>query len=613
MFTGRIPLAHGVHDNGQFVPAGNQMLAEILQANGYLTVGFVSTTVLARQFGLDQGFDLYDDSMAVDGQIQNERTADQTTRRAMDWLVRRDRDKPFFLFVHFYDAHSPYEPPEPFASQTQHPYAGEIAFVDANIGRLMAALKAEGVYDSSIIIVTADHGEMLGEHGEDDHGYFIYESAIKVPLILKRPGQQTARRVESIVGLVDLTPSICSIVGADVPMDMAGRDIADQADDTATGPRWLYTQSPYPQIVFDTNPLLGLVDDRWKFILTTNSELYDLSVDPGEQANLLATHPARARTIRDRLDAVVAGVVTRMSAEPAANDAQTRQMLASLGYVGSGQQQANLEIDLAKPDPKDFVDAYAEFHATKVLRDEGRMDEAIEKCSALAQAHPGARGLQWALTDLLVQTGRFAEALAPCELLEDLAPDDPNTHAMKGIVCGRLGRYAEARAALLRAVELDPTLIRAYRELGDTHIVLGEYPEAAQAYEAALALDDRNLYALNNLACLYVDYLGEPDKAVALAQRGMALKGDVPILMDTAGWALANVGRYEEAYDLIAASAAKYSVPETRYHLGWVLEKLGRQADARREYETARDLLGDDHADPIYAKATEGLERVTPP
>ena len=184
---------------------------------------------------------------------------------------------------------------------------------------------------------------------------------------------------------------------------------------------------------------------------------------------------------------------------------------------------------------------------------------------------------------------------------------------MMGAVLGRLGRHAEARTSLERAIELDPAMTRAHWELGVVCSLQGDYERAAQAYQATLALDNRNLRALNELACLYVDRLGEPAKAVTLAQRAMALKKDVPGLMDTAGWALANVGRYEEAHELIAAAVARFSVPETRYHLGWVLEKLDRQAEARREYEQALQLLGENHDDPIYAKVTDALERVAEP
>ena len=612
MLTGQIPLAHGVHDNGQLIPDENRMLAEILFDNGYATAAYVSTTVLARQFGLGQGFDVYYDSMEVAGQLQHERTADQTTALVIDWLRWRDPLKPFFLFVHFYDPHAPYTPPEPFASVFDDPYAGEIASVDAAIGRLVETLKVEGIYDDAVVIVTGDHGEMLGEHGEPDHGYYIYESAIKVPLILKHPGQESPQRVESIVGLVDVVPTICSLTGVEAPPNLTGLDISGRADSIAPA-RSLYIQSPYPQILFDTNPLLGLVDDRWKYLFTSSPELYDLRADPGELTNLIDAEPRQARVMRDVLDEVITGVATALSATPAATDPQTRRMLESLGYTGSGQQQANLTIDPDKADPKDMIGVYAEFHRVKELRDSGRTDEATEMCLALAKDQPDARGIQWAAADLLVQAGRYEEAQAPCERLDAISPDDPNTHVMKGIIYSRLGRLAEGRAELLRAVEQDPTLFRAQRELGDTCMLLGLYPQAETAYLAALKLDDRNLRAMNNLACLYVDYLDQPAKALPLAERALMLADDVPIINDTVGWVLANVGRYDEAHALLVAAVAEYSVAETRYHLGWVLEKLNRPAEAMAEYETARQLLGENEDDPIYPKVIDGLARVAAP
>jgi choline-sulfatase len=615
MLTGKIPLAHGVHDNGQIVPAENEMLAEILAVEGYATAAHVSAPILARQFQIDQGFGLFNDSMEVDGQMLRELTADHTVDDAIEWLDDADSGKPFFLFVHVYDPHAPYEAPEPFASQFNDPYAGEVAFVDAQIGRLLEALKAEGVYESSVVIVVGDHGEMLGEHGEADHGYFIYESAIKVPLIIKHPGQQTGRRVEGIVGLVDLVPSICSLVGIDAPAEMAGRDISDRVGDVAPSetPRSLYIQSPYPQIVFDTNPLVGLVNDRWKLILTTNSELYDLVADPEERVNLIDTEPRRARLMRDELDTIVAEVTSKLTAATAANDAKTHEMLTSLGYVGSGMRQAGIQIDPGKADPKEMIATYGGLVEVTQLMIAEEMDKAMDAGVALADANPQVQAVQWVAAKLLFDNGRFEQALAPCDRLVSMDPENADSLEMKGKVCGRAGRYAEAAAVLERAIELNPGRTRSHRELGDARTMLGDYAGAARAYEATLALDGRDLLAMNNLACLYVDQLGQPAKALPLVDRAMEMSPGVPILKDTAGWALANVGRYDEALTLLTESAEAHSIPETRYHLGWTLEKLNRPAEARKQYETARELFGEDRDDPIYEKVIEALARVAAP
>jgi len=614
MLTGRIPLAHGVHDNAQIVPAENEMLAEILQREGYATAGFVSSVVLAKPFGMAQGFETYDDSLIINGVAQPERTGDQTVMRAIQWLAGRDRSRPFFLFVHLYDPHTPYAPPTPFASAIDDPYAGEVAFADECVGRLLDAVRAEDVYDASVVVVTSDHGEMLGEHGEAEHGYFVYESAIKVPLIIKHPGQRTAERVGGIVGLVDITPSICSIVDVAMPAGLAGRDISQRAEAGPGRPaRALYTQSAYPQINYDANSLFGLVEERWKLIWTTSPELYDLIEDPDEQANLIEADPRRARAMQDQLSAIVDNAATLLAAAPAASDAATRRMLESLGYAGSGQRQATLGIDPDKADPKDLLAFHKAFKEVEEFSELGKLDEAIEGCAALARARPSAFGAQYVLASLLIRAGRHEQALASCEALCRLAPDVAATHAMMGAVLARIGRLEDARIALLRAIELAPAMARAHRELGDVCALLARYDEAEGAYQAALARDDRNVTALNNLACLYVDYLDRPAEAVPLAERAMRLAPNVPIIMDTAGWALANVGRYDQAEPLLRAAVAAYSVPETRYHLGWVLEKLGRKEEARREYEAARDLLADERDNPVYPKVIEGLARVTSP
>ena len=614
MLTGRIPLVHGVYDNGQIVPQANQTLAELLKANGYATAGFVSSAVLARQYGLDQGFDIYHEGAEIRRGLQKERTADATTMQAINWLVQRDLDKPFFLFVHFYDAHWPYEPPEPFASGDADPYAGEIAFVDAAIGRLMDALKAAGVYDSSVVIVTADHGEMLGEHGEDEHGYYIYDSAIKVPLILKHPKQQTGRRVDAIVGLVDIVPSVCSIADVAAPTDLDGRDVSDRAGDWAAGPsRSLYIQSAYPQVIFDANPLLGLVDNRWKFIHTKRSELYDLSADPAEQTNLLQAKPGQARVMQDALDAVVAGAATRKLTATASADAQTRQMLESLGYLGSGQGQANLEIDATKADPKDLIDVYADFYEVWLLRDAGRLDEAAAKCQDLARAHPDIYIVQWVLASLLLETDRYAEGLQPCEAMDALGPDDPRTHRMKGVLYGRLARHAEARDALRRAVELDPTVGASHRGIGDACAALGDYEEAALAYQTALAIGPQDPKSLRSLALLYAEPLNSPETALPLAKRLLDLRPGDPRGLETYGWVLARQGDLPQALKYLQEAHQQRPTAETCYRFGWALEKSVRMAEALEQYRAAADLLADRQDDPLAATVAEAITRVEKP
>ncbi|MHC4792043.1 MAG: sulfatase, partial [Planctomycetota bacterium] len=229
MLTGTIPSYHGVHDNeGYKLDESNITLAEILRENGFRTGAIISAFVMDSQFGLDQGFESYNDKFEeeIANNLIVQRRGGEVSRFAVDWLDEH-KDEKFFLFLHYYDPHSRYEPPEPFASLYKEDlYAGEVAYADYCIGQVINKLKELGLYDSALIIITSDHGEMLGEHNEFTHGYYIYQSAIKVPLIIKLPGQKKSLWIERLAGLIDIVPSICNMLGVKVPQGVQGKDMS---------------------------------------------------------------------------------------------------------------------------------------------------------------------------------------------------------------------------------------------------------------------------------------------------------------------------------------------------------------------------------------------------
>jgi len=250
MLTGTIPPRHGVHDNQDYrLDEANITLAEILKDADFTTGAAVSTVVLESKFGISQGFDTYDDRFEAtqDAPIE-ERIAGRTTPVALDWL-EKNKDKRFFFFLHYFDPHTSYSPPEPFASRfASSPYAGEIAYTDHNIGQVVDKLKELGIYDSTLIIIAGDHGELLGEHGESAHAYFIYQGAIKVPLIFKLPAHNKPVRIQSIAGLIDIVPTVCSLLNIQVPEHVQGIDLSDalKGKDLSAQDRYLFCESLYP-------------------------------------------------------------------------------------------------------------------------------------------------------------------------------------------------------------------------------------------------------------------------------------------------------------------------------------------------------------------------------
>jgi arylsulfatase A-like enzyme len=368
MLTGTIPPYHGVHNNINYKLAeSNLTLPEILKSHGFNTAAIVSAYVLDSQFGLSQGFDYYHDEFV---KIQrnifgSERMGNETTRFALEWLDQ-NQDQKFFLFLHYYDPHYKYNPPEPFAKD--NPYAGEIAFVDHCIGQVIEKLKKLNLYDSSLIVITGDHGEMLGEHGEEEHTYFIYQSAIKVPLIFKLPGQTKTGKTEYLAGLIDVVPTICGLLGIETPAQVQGEDLSPclGQKQPPNQERHLYCESLIPTR-FKANSLLGVVADGWKFIQTTRPELYDLTEDPAETKNLIDKQPQRARFLQEHLKQMLEQAVRKANPDSKLNlDPQAIKRLQSLGYVAGGINE-DFRFDQSRDDPKDLINYHVSFQKAAEL------------------------------------------------------------------------------------------------------------------------------------------------------------------------------------------------------------------------------------------------------
>ena len=358
LFTGLLPPAHGVRDNAdRALDGAHTTLAEVLHGRGFHTGAFVGSIVLGSDRGLVQGFETYGESLAGDRSrpFPPQRRADAVISDAIDWLDATG-PAPFFLWAHLYDAHRPYDPPEPFRSQYGDPYVAEIAFMDAQIGRLLDALDRRRLTERTIVIVAGDHGESLGEHGEDDHGIFVYESVLRVPLIVRAPAI-AHRRVGAMVRLTDVMPTVIELLGFPArPAD--GASLVALMTGAATH-RDLdaYAESMYPRR-FGWSPLRALNDGRFKFIEAPRPELYDLDRDPFEARNLFDERPALARTMARRLEAIGGPPPgsPRADAAHAPVPAELRERLAALGYLGIAPAAASAPGDL--PDPKDLIHAH---------------------------------------------------------------------------------------------------------------------------------------------------------------------------------------------------------------------------------------------------------------
>ena len=347
LFTGLIPRRHGVRDNGQILSDAKPVLAALLREHGYRTAAFVSGYPLASEFGLDRGFELYDD--AFSSNQGTERPADETTDAAREWL--NTVSGPWFLWVHYYDPHDPYTPPADYARPgSRGLYDGEVAFVDHSVGRLLGAARAAGPL---LTVLTADHGESLGEHGENTHGFFIYESTMAVPLIIHFPGRLAAGSSSAPVRLLDVGPTLLELLGLPalgpeldgvsiMPL-MTGRDQEIPA---------AYMEARRPWLSYGWAPLRAVRSGRWKLIAAPRPELFDLSRDPGESHNLVTFDRRTAR----RLSTLLLAVEKRASVEGAGSvSPEARKRLEALGYVAGADVG---DAPAGRPDPKDKVEAW---------------------------------------------------------------------------------------------------------------------------------------------------------------------------------------------------------------------------------------------------------------
>ena len=412
ILTGRLPFEHGVRDNMGFSLKGDEpRLPSMLGALGYGTAGFVSAYVMRAATGLGAGFDVYDDTLPTAstevalGDVQ--RDGADTVAAVDRWLDSRTSSR-FFLFVHLYEPHTPYTPPARFAEFL--PYDGEIAYADELVGRLRASLERRGLYDTSLVVLLSDHGEGLGDHGEREHGLFLYRETIRVPLIVKLPGARDAgHRVTEPVQHIDLVPTILELAGAPRPAGLRGRSLVPALAGRPLPEQGLYAESLYGRYHFGWSELYALTDGRYRYIRAPRDELYDVETDPGERTNLApARAPIRAG-MRQALDTLLTGATIEA---PGAMAPEDRARLEALGYVAARAAIAVGQDADALPDPKDHVQVLADYdEATNLVR-QGRFGEAIDRLQAIATGHPAMIDVWTEIAGLLIREDRLEEAVA---------------------------------------------------------------------------------------------------------------------------------------------------------------------------------------------------------
>jgi arylsulfatase A-like enzyme/Tfp pilus assembly protein PilF len=552
LFTGLLPPRHGVRDNIGFTLAAERTtLAARFKAAGYRTGGAVSAYVLRGQTGIAQGFDYYEDAIELAGAGESLATLQRDGAVAVDALgawVEAQGEAPFFAFLHLYEPHWPYTPPAAHRGHAQ-PYDGEVAHADELLGRFLDRLRGRGLLDRALVAVTADHGEGLGDHGEAEHGIFLYREALHVPLLVRLPGgARGGARVAGAVGHADLAPTLLDLAG----LDGAGMDGASLREALRTGRapgRPVYAETLYPRLHFGWSDLYAATEGRFRFIRAPRPELYDLAADPGERRNLAAAKGAAAAGMAAWLEKQVA------SAAPAAPEevsAETREKLQALGYIGAGAPP--VAAGEALPDPKDTIGAYEELKRGIALRQQERHEEAVAQLRKVLSAHPRMLDA-WELLALSLMTlGRAQEGIAALVEALELAPERAETHL-----------------ALARAYALEGDLRRAL-----SHAEIASARNPGQGFEV--------------LAQLFMDK-GDLARAADLARRSVAADRQRIMSHFILGVTAQRAGRYEEALlSFRRAEEAKRLRPQAivrnlHANMGDCLARLGRAQEAEKEFQ----------------------------
>lgn len=576
IMTGQLPPAHGVRLNGMPWGGAGGSMATRLRGTGYQTAGVVGAFVLDRRFGLAAGFDHYDDQISRDplavDRLQTDRRAGDVVDRAITILAGMSADRPWLLWVHLYDPHAPYDPPaDARARAGGDGYDGEIAYADMQVSRLLAAAQSRPDAARLATLIMGDHGESLGDHGEATHGMLVFESAVRIPLIVRAPGLSPSTRADP-ASLVDVLPTVLTLAGLPAT-GLPGRSLtAAPVPEAAT-----YAESEYPTIA-GWAPARALVQDRWKLVIAGRPRLFDLVSDPGETTDTATAHAATVRAMTAHVDTLRRSAAG--SQTPGLISEETAARLRALGYVSPSTRPA---ADHAGVDPADVMAVWTEFERAQVDVTAGRAGRALPALARVARLNPASPLFASSYAHALAAAGRSQEALAQfrkavaqwpgdAELYHDLAvvarargfrseasraedaalainPALPSAHHGKGLEFSSEGRHADAARAFGEAVRHDPTNAVYQTDLGNARRALGDLDGAARAFTAALDRSPESADAANGLG-------------VVLVQQGRAA--------EAVGW--------------LERAATDRTLIEAQLNLGIALQESGQPARAREQY-----------------------------
>ena len=573
ILTGTYPQFHQVLDFPMPLVKEVPYAPDILHGLGYHTGAFIASIALDSSSGapgFNRGFDMYDAGYQHEGFANQtryqtvERRGGEVVERALAWLTKNPKG-PFFLWVHLYDAHDPYDPPEPYKSKyASEPYDGEIAYADSAVGTLLGELKKRGYYDDSVIAVMADHGESLGAHGEDTHGVFLYDETIHVPLLFKLPRGTAEKRIDNRVELADVMPTLLQSVGVDIPADVQGKSFlglitpGNDAAESEWRDRPAFAEADYGHLAYGWSTLQSFRTGKYLFIQAPRRELYDAAADPKAEHNLAPASPAVAETLAGRVEAFREKTTTKREAPTVIVDPSTQEKLASLGYISSNGKVPKPDASTQGADPKDEIET--------------------------------ANGIR--RVNSLFETGELEKAVP---MLLQLIAKEPNLAILYSKLGGtymKLHQYDKAAPILRKAVALDPASTTAQMDLGRSLLRTQDFDGAATVFETLIAKIPALLDAHLFLEIAYARTNRIPE-TISECRKVIGFLPEHFGSHLTLGQFLIKSGDLAGALpELQKAAEIRPNAPGPHAALSGVYAQLGRKEDSERERAKAESLRG---------------------
>lgn len=602
ILTGRYPREHGVRDNARNALAPSfPTLATVFKEHGYQTAAFVASFVLDSRFRLDRGFDAYNDDMGeVNFDVQAlewQQPANVITDRALGWLESAKRGS-FFCWVHYYDPHQPYRPPEKFRRADVLPYDGEIAFMDTQIKRLSDWLASNGLVERTLVMVVGDHGEAFGEHVEKGHSEHVYHVNVHIPMFFAHPGVvQRGKRVSAIVESVDVFPTILELFGWQAPPGLMSRSLA-----SALAGRDIAGVSAYSESLFLFNALgwaeqRSITKDRWKYISSVKPELFDHKSDPGETKNLIADEPRKAsgllKELRDRYDAMTPG-----KAAVPEWDSTARSALETLGYLGGSAVTTEEFVSQGLPDPKDMQDVLLQFKAAKEYLEQHEKPEEIALILPLVkhvvERSPNSQTFHSLLGLCYMRAKQPADALEPLATAIRMDPGQTPALALRGDALAELKRFDEAVSHYRAVLALEGDSAGMHVGLANVLYSAGRIDEAVEHYQTALKLFPAHAPAHNRLG-IALTAQGKVAEANLHYQEAVRLRPENPEYHFNVGLGFINARRFSEA------AAQFQEAVRLKPNYGDALLKLGMTQFAQEELSAAKETFTQARSIPEFA------------